>query len=152
MSKINEGITPTLDNDTQDDNNKGEVYALEDIARADNDNDNEHDDDIMAQKRKALDEGEPVQLKSEFDTLGTLKAISVFRKTAFICAIAGFAASTDGTFSPLPHVNLTDLNRIPESDRRQRRRQPRFHKPIRRDARWSLEAGPNPCFCLRRYF
>lgn len=96
MSKDNEAITPTLDITSQEETNKGEIYALEDITKADDEHD---DDDIMAQKRKALDEGQPVQLKSEFDTLGTLKAISVFRKTAFICAIAGFAASTDGQSS-----------------------------------------------------
>jgi hypothetical protein len=94
MSKDNDSIIPTLDTSPLEETNKGEVYALEDITKAID----EHDDDIMAQKRKALDEGQPVQLKSEFDTLGTLKAISVFRKTAFICAIAGFAASTDGEF------------------------------------------------------
>jgi hypothetical protein len=99
MSKDSEAIIPTLDTSHQEETNKGEVYALEDINKAND----EQDDDIMAQKRKALDEGQPVQLKSEFDTLGTLKAISVFRKTAFICAIAGFAASTDGNFFPEYH-------------------------------------------------
>jgi hypothetical protein len=95
MSKNIEGISPTPDTSgTQD--NKGEIFVLEDINKA---GDEDHDTDIIAQKRKALEDGEDVQLKSEFDTLGTMRAISVFRKTAFICAIAGFAASTDGELS-----------------------------------------------------
>jgi hypothetical protein len=58
MSKDNDSIIPTLDTSPQEDTNKGEVYALEDITKVND----EHDDDIMAQKRKALEEGQPVQL------------------------------------------------------------------------------------------
>lgn len=36
------------------------------------------------------------QLKSDLDRLPILKAIATFRKTAFICLIAGFTAATDG--------------------------------------------------------
>jgi hypothetical protein len=37
-----------------------------------------------------------VQMKSQFDRLSILEAISTFRKTALICLVAGFCASTDG--------------------------------------------------------
>jgi hypothetical protein len=37
-----------------------------------------------------------VKMKSQFDRLSILEAISTFRKTALICLVAGFCASTDG--------------------------------------------------------
>lgn len=36
------------------------------------------------------------QRKSTFDTLTTRSTISIFRKTVFICLLAGFCAATDG--------------------------------------------------------
>jgi hypothetical protein len=108
MSKNIEGISPTLDISVAQDN-KGEIFVLEDINKT---ADEDHDTDIIAQKRKALEDGEDVQLKSEFDTLGTMRAISVFRKTAFICAIAGFAASTDGKLSRVLRVFDADMKDI----------------------------------------
>lgn len=80
---------------------KAEIFTLEDIAHNSTAAAGTDEDDIIAQKRKAVEEGQNVQLKSQFDTLTTLKALSVFRKTAFICAIAGFAAATDGMPSVL---------------------------------------------------
>ncbi len=47
------------------------------------------------------------QLKSNFDQLPILKAISTFKKTTFICFIAGFTAATDGMFH---HFSLSFLN------------------------------------------
>jgi hypothetical protein len=37
------------------------------------------------------------QLKSSFDDLTIFQALKTFKKAALICAIAGIAASTDGT-------------------------------------------------------
>lgn len=53
-------------------------------------------DDVVAQKRQAINDGEAVQLKSSFDNLGLLATVKVFRKTALICLIAAFVAGTDG--------------------------------------------------------
>lgn len=41
-------------------------------------------------------ENTQVQLKSELDALPIVKSAWIFRKTVFICAIAGFCAATDG--------------------------------------------------------
>jgi hypothetical protein len=49
--------------------------------------------------KKQIDElnaGHAVQMKSQFDRLSIPEAISTFRKTALICLVAGFCASTDG--------------------------------------------------------
>lgn len=69
------------------------------------------EDIIHAEGAQALpvlnDEGllkapEEAQMKSGFDSLSTRQAISVFRKTVFICTVAGFCAATDGEpFRPI---------------------------------------------------
>lgn len=51
--------------------------------------------DILAIEDVA-DENPQTQLKSELDALPIFKSAWVFRKTVFICAIAGFCAATDG--------------------------------------------------------
>ena len=53
-------------------------------------------DDVVQKQIKAVDQGLDVQLKSEFDQLSILQAMWTFRRTAALCAIAAFCASTDG--------------------------------------------------------
>ena len=53
-------------------------------------------DDVVAQKRQAIDDGVAVPLKSSFDTLSLFETVKVFRKTALICLLAAFVAGTDG--------------------------------------------------------
>ena len=53
-------------------------------------------DDIVAQKRQAVNNGHAVPLKSTFDNLSLLETVKVFRKTALICLLAAFVAGTDG--------------------------------------------------------
>ena len=53
-------------------------------------------DDVIAQKRQAVNEGNVVPLKSTFDNLSLLATVRVFRKTALICLLAAFVAGTDG--------------------------------------------------------
>jgi hypothetical protein len=53
-------------------------------------------DNVLAQKRQAIEDGHDIQLKSAFDNLGLLKTVKVFRKTALICLVAAFVAGTDG--------------------------------------------------------
>jgi hypothetical protein len=89
---------------------KAEITVVEDIAQTDQPTVQDGEEDIIAQKRKAVEEGQNVQLKSQFDTLTTFKALSVFRKTAAICAIAGFAAATDGMFSSIFQSALVDTS------------------------------------------
>lgn len=43
------------------------------------------------------------QMKSEYDSLSTRQAISIFKKTVLICTVAGFCAATDGK-SPPPNA------------------------------------------------
>lgn len=53
-------------------------------------------DDVVAQKRQALNDGQVVPLKSTFDNLSLLDTVKVFRKTGLICLLAAFVAGTDG--------------------------------------------------------
>jgi hypothetical protein len=53
-------------------------------------------DDVVSQKRQAVNDGLTVPLKSSFDNLSLLETVKVFRKTALICLLAAFVAGTDG--------------------------------------------------------
>ncbi|WWD10134.1 hypothetical protein V865_008268 [Kwoniella europaea PYCC6329] len=52
--------------------------------------------EVVEEKLNALHEGRQVQLKSRLDTLTVFESISTFRRSVIICALAGFAAATDG--------------------------------------------------------
>ncbi len=55
----------------------------------------QHFEDLTQEVYNTKD-AEPAQLKSKLDRLPLLKSVSAFRKTVFICGIAGFCAATDG--------------------------------------------------------
>jgi hypothetical protein len=82
--------------------------------------------------RKQIDElnaGHSVQMKSQFDRLSMFKAISTFRKTALICLVAGFCASTDGG-SLFVRRHVLNKSRVPVPVDLKHRGQQRVHSAI----------------------
>ncbi|WVW83082.1 hypothetical protein I302_105100 [Kwoniella bestiolae CBS 10118] len=52
--------------------------------------------EIVKEKLNALHDGRQVQLKSSLDKLSLFECLSTFKRSVIICALAGFAAATDG--------------------------------------------------------
>jgi hypothetical protein len=69
---------------------KATITVVEDVRRG------APTEAVVKKQIDELNAGHAVQMKSQFDRLSILEAISTFRKTALICLVAGFCASTDG--------------------------------------------------------
>lgn len=102
--------------------------------------------------RKQIDElnaGHSVQMKSQFDRLSMFKAISTFRKTALICLVAGFCASTDGG-SPFVRRRVLKNSRVPVPVDLEHRGQQRVHSTIRHCDQRHPQAQPVSCISVWR--
>lgn len=58
-------------------------------------------DQLVEEIDKALEKGQPVQMKSSLDKLSVWQALKAYKRVSALCMFAAFSASLDGYRKPL---------------------------------------------------